>query len=71
MHIKQIISQTRRDLFVLYECEHCGHTERGTGYDDDYFHNEVIPARECRECGKAASKDCQQRIAKYGATDTV
>ena len=27
---------------------------RGTGYDDAYFHKEVIPAMRCSECGKSS-----------------
>jgi len=34
MKIKEIESQTRsiRGFYAVYECEHCGHTERGRGY---------------------------------------
>lgn len=46
MRIKKIISQNRRDFQAVYECEHCGHTEKGYGYDDEYFHREVIPNKE-------------------------
>lgn len=46
MRIKEIISQHRRDFTAIYECEHCGHTHESKGYDDDYFHREVVPDME-------------------------
>lgn len=53
MHIKQKISQHRRDFWAIYVCEHCGHeTDKQSGYDDAYFHNNVIPSMKCAECGK-------------------
>jgi len=51
MHIKQKISQHRRDFTALYTCGHCGHEEKGSGYDDSHFHNNVIPAMKCPMCG--------------------
>ena len=43
MKIQKITSQNRRDFTAIYECESCGHTEKGSGFDDSYFHKEVIP----------------------------
>lgn len=43
MKIKNIVSQYRRDFQAIYECEHCGHTKEGSGYDDENFHQNVIP----------------------------
>mgnify|MGYP003083379963 FL=1 len=56
MKIKKIISQHRRDFQAVYECEHCGYTVKSYGYDDEYFHNEVIPNKVCPKCGKKADK---------------
>lgn len=56
MKIKRIISQYRRDFRADYECESCGHIETNqSGYDDAYFHNEVIPEMRCPKCGKTAA----------------
>ncbi len=52
MKIKEIIAQHRRDFMAIYECEHCGHEEQGSGYDDAYYHNTVVPKRKCDKCGK-------------------
>lgn len=52
MRIKHKISQHRRDFSAIYECEHCSHEQEGTGYDDAYFHNSVIPQMSCKQCGK-------------------
>ena len=57
MYIKKIISQYRRDFRAIYECEHCGHSEEDSGYDDAYFHREVVPNMECPKCGKKADKE--------------
>lgn len=57
MRIKEITSQHRRDFWAVYECEHCGDTEQKSGYDDAYFHAEVIPAMTCKKCGQAADAE--------------
>jgi len=65
MKIKEITSQSRRDFKAIYECEHCGYTHEGTGYDDAYFHQTVIPGMKCSKCGKKASKDYRALSTKY------
>lgn len=55
MRIKQKINQYRRDFTAEYECEHCGGRQQGSGYDDAYFHQEVIPAMSCAACGKTGT----------------
>lgn len=52
MQIKKIIGQSRRDFQAIYKCEHCGYEEKGDGYDDSFFHNNVIPNKVCKSCGK-------------------
>ena len=56
MHIKEIVSQHRRDFTAVYECEHCGHLARGSGYDDRNFHDNVVPAMRCAACGATAGE---------------
>lgn len=56
MKIKKITGQHRRDFRAVYECQHCGHEEKGSGYDDAHFHNNVIPAMVCKECGKTGNE---------------
>ena len=65
MKIKTIKSQNRRDFQAVYECEHCGHTEDGYGYDDANFHQNVIPRKECKSCGKTAAGDYRPLTTKY------
>jgi len=55
MKIQQITSQHRRDFHAIYECEGCGTTEDGSGYDDGYFHQSVIPEMKCDNCGKTSN----------------
>jgi hypothetical protein len=57
MKIKEITYQHRRDFKAVYVCEGCGHQENGGGYDDAYFHENVIPAMKCMKCDKT-SKEC-------------
>ena len=65
MKIKKILSQNRRDFTAIYECEHCGYTRKGSGYDDANFHQNVIPDMECKKCGKKASEDYRALTTKY------
>ena len=65
MKIKEITSQSRRDFWADYECEHCGHIHKGTGYDDANFHQNVIPKMKCPECGKIAGDSYRPLTTKY------
>lgn len=65
MRIKEITSQYRRDFRAIYECEHCGFTYEGSGYDDSYFHNFVIPQMKCPRCKKTAGLDYRPLLTKY------
>ena len=65
MKIKEIKSQCRRDFTAIYECEHCAAEREGTGYDDAYFHNNVIPEMKCESCGKSASENYRALTTKY------
>ena len=72
MKIKQINSQSRRDFWADMECEHCGHIEKDvSGYDDNYFHSKVIPAMECKSCGKKSPESSRPLRTKYGANEVV
>ena len=71
MKIQKITSQNRRDFTAVYECEHCGATETGYGYDDDNFHRNVIPAMKCKQCAKTAGDEYRQRGTKYAAHEVV
>ena len=57
MKIKKILSRNRRDFYAIYVCEHCNYECKMSGYDDTYFHKNVIPNFICDECGKKAN-DC-------------
>ena len=65
MKIKKIKSQNRRDFHAIYECEHCGYEEEGSGYDDANFHQNVIPDMNCSECGEKAPKDYRPLTTKH------
>lgn len=67
MKIKEITEQSRRDFHAIYECEHCGATKKGTGYDDDNFHQNVIPSWKCDKCGKSAADNYRPMSTKYAA----
>ena len=71
MRVKKIISQHRRDFRAVYQCEHCGHEHESSGYDDAYFHQNVVPAMKCGECKKTASDDYRPLTTKYPEGMTV
>ena len=71
VRIKQIISQYRRDFTAEYECEHCGYTYKGNGYDDTNFHVNVVPNFECKKCGKRAGEEYRPLTTKYPDYVTV
>jgi uncharacterized CHY-type Zn-finger protein len=54
----------------IYVCEHCDEEREGTGYDDKYFHEVVIPNMICQQCGKDASEAYRPLAPKY-SQDTV
>lgn len=68
MRIKKITWQHRRDFEAILECDHCDHTqELGGGYDDDNYHQNVIPKIKCKSCGKTAGEDYRPLTTKYPA----
>lgn len=57
MKIIQITSQFRRDFYADIECEGCGNKEKlEGGYDDRYYHDEVMPKMKCKTCGKSRTE---------------
>jgi transcription elongation factor Elf1 len=71
MKIKTILNQSRRDFNAIYECEHCNHEEKGSGYDDSFFHNNVIPSMACESCGKKASNEYRPLAPKYSQSTVI
>lgn len=71
MKIKKIKSQIRRDFSAIYECEHCGATHEGCGYDDENFHNNVVPSMKCKKCGKNGNEDYRPLATRYAANQVV
>lgn len=66
MKIKEITSMSRRDFRADMECEHCGSVEKGvSGYDDTYFHENVIPKMKCKKCNKIGREDSIPMQPKY------
>lgn len=71
MKIKEITSQSRRDFWAIYVCEHCGQEERRSGYDDAHFHSNVVPSLECGQCGKKSPADYRPLTTKHDASVVV
>jgi transcription elongation factor Elf1 len=65
MRINKIISQSRRDFTAEYVCDNCGATHVGSGYDDTFFHQTVIPKMVCKTCGKTAGSNYRALAPKY------
>jgi plasmid rolling circle replication initiator protein Rep len=54
MKILKYTYQHRNDFCAILLCEHCEHQqELNSGYNDHYYHNQVLPAIECKTCGKS------------------
>lgn len=53
MHILKILSEHRSDFTAMLECEHCNNTQQlMSGYHDEFYHTQVVPAITCESCGK-------------------
>ena len=66
MKIKKINCQHRRDFLADYECEHCGNLKKNqSGYDDSYFHQNIIPKMRCTVCGKSADESYRPLATKH------
>jgi primosomal protein N' len=58
MRLIKKTSQHRRDFTGILQCEHCDHRqELRQGYDDTYYHQNVIPRIPCGACGKDSPTD--------------
>jgi hypothetical protein len=54
MKIVKITNQHRRDFTADMECEFCGDkTKLDSGYDDDFYHRNVIPGMVCKKCNQS------------------
>lgn len=72
MKIKQIVSQYRRDIIVILECEHCEDvTPEESGYDDAYYHNTVIPSKICTQCGEKSPSNFRPLTTKYSEHEAI
>jgi len=65
MKIKTIVSQMRRDFRAIFVCEHCNYEDERTGYDDNYFHQKVIPKMICKKCNKTSDENYRPLTTKY------
>ena len=66
MHIKKRFDQYRRDFMAVYACFWCGYEFTGSGYDDDNFHSNVIPAWPCSQCGQKGGGPGSDTIVPAG-----
>lgn len=69
MKIKSIIKQHRRDFSAILICDHCENEQiLNDGYDDNNYHNNVIPKIKCNYCERIAGRCYKPRSTKYSAT---
>lgn len=71
MKVKKIIWQHRRDFTAIYQCEHCNHEEEDSGYDDENFHQNVIPNMKCKQCGKQSPENYRALTTKYKPCEVI
>lgn len=56
MKITKITNQYRRDFDADIKCEFCGNQEKlKGGYDDNYYHTQVLPDRKCDKCKQSTN----------------
>ena len=69
MKITKMISQYRRDFTAEMTCEGCGNKQiDDSGYDDNYYHQNVIPNIKCKKCGESTitlNKPIEPQKTKY------
>jgi transcription elongation factor Elf1 len=67
MFIKKIAWQMGNDFSADMECEHCGHVGKNDcGYNDGFYHTQVIPAMRCSQCGKNRAGEIEHtNVAVY------
>lgn len=52
------LNQHRRDFTGNYKCQFCGNMElHNGGYDDDNYHDNVIPRIVCSKCKKSTASE--------------
>ena len=75
MKITKMISQHRRDFYAEYTCEGCSNIHpKDSGYDDDNFHQNVIPNKKCNKCGESTitlGKPVEPQVTKYPEWHTI
>ena len=71
MRLKNWIQQSHRYFTTVYQCEHCGAERADRGYDDAYFHQNVIPAMKCHECGETAPSNAPKTAPDVPAHVTI
>ena len=56
MKITKMISQNLAHFTAEYGCEGCGNTQvDNSGYNDKYYHENVIPNIQCNNCGESTT----------------
>lgn len=64
-----MLSQHRRDFTAEMTCESCNHKQiDNSGYDDAFYHQNVIPNIKCKKCGETTitlGKPIEQTQTKY------
>lgn len=77
MKLVEKLSQHRRDFQGKYECEGCGFCETDKGkysYDDDNYHDNVIPNMKCPNCLMSTNSmglKNERKTTKYRADEVV
>jgi len=66
MFIKEMLTQNRRDFTATLECEHCSNTQHLIGgYDDSFYHSDVLPKIKCKKCEKPAGEGYEPKETRY------
>lgn len=62
MRLTKVTERYGNDFWGEIECEFCQHKAKlDSGYEDAYYHAEVIPSMVCRSCGKTGKQWKEQQ----------
>lgn len=71
MRIKKVFYRHVRDFIAICECENCGDERVEHGYDQENFHENVIPKMICLHCNNRRHDDYVPSETKYEEFEVI
>lgn len=61
MKIIKYLWKKQNDFYALFECEKCNARFKASGYDDSFFHSEVVPNVVCPNCDISSNGETKEK----------